>query len=254
MKIATAPAKQFNLSHIRIDENLQGARLASFSKRLLAYSMDWIIIWCCTQFIGLVIPLGLLLLLFKRKLNRTIVKSRRLIKKNAVYLGNKLESSSGVQPVLKRRFTRGVVIYLYILLYLPVFVAFAYIAVLILGYVSPQQYESVTANTAFFLGILTKPITDLTDAMNLISRFFGAFVYFSVFAWKWKGQTPGKRLMKIRIVKLNGTPMTFWNSLERASGYTASAAIIFLGFFQYFWDRNAQTTHDKITETIVIEN
>lgn len=254
MKIATASAKQFDLGHIRIDERLQGTRLASFSRRLLAYSIDWIIIWCCTQFIGLVLPLALLLMLFKRKLNRTIVRSRRLIKKNAIYLGNKLESSSGIQPVLKRRFTKGVVIYLYILLYLPVFIALAYITILVLGFVSPQQYEALTANTASFFGVLTKPITDLTDAAKLISRFFGAFVYFSVFVWKWKGQTPGKRLMKIRIVKLNGTPMTFWNSLERASGYTASAAIVFLGFFQYFWDRNAQTTHDKITETIVIEN
>ena len=63
-------------------------------------------------------------------------------------------------------------------------------------------------------------------------------------------QVPGKT----EVVRLNGQTFTFWGSLERSTGYTASAALLGLGFFQYFWERNCQTTHDKITETIVIEN
>lgn len=254
MKIASPAVKQFDLSHFQIDSKLQGARLASFSRRWLAYSIDWVIIWSCTKFIALLFPLVLVLLLFKKRFSRTLIRSRRLIKIKAVHLGNKLETTSGIEPVLKRRFTRGMVFYLYLLLYLPVFMVFVYIGSLALELFSAEIYQKLSAEAAAIFNVLTRPVTDLSDAMKLISRFFGAFLYFSVFVWKWKGQTPGKRLMKIRIVKLNGTPMTFWNSLERASGYTASAAIVFLGFFQYFWDKNAQTTHDKITETIVIED
>lgn len=48
--------KQFDFTHLRVDEKLQGAKLASFTRRLLAYSLDWIIIVICTQFLFLIIP------------------------------------------------------------------------------------------------------------------------------------------------------------------------------------------------------
>ena len=83
---------------------------------------------------------------------------------------------------------------------------------------------------------------------------FGGFAYFTFFTWKWNGQTPAKRFFRIKTAKLNGKNITFWNSLERASGYVASASLFFMGFLQYFWDKNHQTTHDKITETIVIQD
>jgi hypothetical protein len=59
--------------------------------------------------------------------------------------------------------------------------------------------------------------------------------------------------MGIKAVKLNGTPITLWNSFERFSGYSSSASSFFLGFFQFYWDSNHQTTHDKISETIVVQ-
>lgn len=254
MKFATTAVKQFDLSHIHIDEKLQGARLASFSRRSLAFGIDWVIVWCFTQYILVIIPLIILLLLFKGKFNHTLVKSRRIIKRQVLLFGKKLEENTTIEPELKRRFTRGITFYMYILLYLPVIFIMLYFVGMIFEAFFPDLYQTTVQYTSSFGDYLVRPVTDLTDAMALLSRFLGAFIYFSIFTWKWKGQTPGKRVMKIKVVKLNGTPLSFWNSLERASGYTASAAILFLGFFQYFWDRNAQTTHDKITETIVIEN
>lgn len=253
MKTTTSTAKQFDLSHIRIDEKLQGMRLASFSRRFIAYSIDWIIIWCFTQFLLVIVPLGILFLIVKGRLNRIIGKSRRIIKKQVLYFGRKLEENTTIESELKKRFTRGITLYMYILLYLPIVVIMIYFISMVFETFFPQQYQSTLTYTASFGEYLIRPVTDLTNAIKLLSRFLGAFIYFSLFTWKWKGQTVGKLLMKIKVVKLNGTPLTFWNCLERASGYTASAAILFIGFFQYFWDRNAQTTHDKITETIVIE-
>lgn len=246
-------SNQFDLGHIRINEKLQGAQLASFSKRLLAYSIDWIIILACTEFIWLLLPLVLIFLMMKRKLTTTLIKTRRIIKKRVVIMGQKLEEQDLINAVVKKHFTSWMVIYIYIILYLPIIATVQYIFFISLEYISPEYYELAATRAGSVFHLLARPVFDLADSLNLLSRFFGAFLYFSIFTWQWNGQTPAKRLFKISIVKLDGSKLSFWNSLERASGYTASASILFIGFFQYFWDRNSQTTHDKIAETIVVE-
>ncbi|HEX5726850.1 MAG TPA: RDD family protein [Longimicrobiaceae bacterium] len=77
-------------------------------------------------------------------------------------------------------------------------------------------------------------------------------LYFTAFTALWKGQTPAKRLLGIRVVRLNGLPMTLWASFERFGGYAAGLFTGLLGFAQVYWDRNRQAIHDKITETVVI--
>lgn len=39
--------------------------------------------------------------------------------------------------------------------------------------------------------------------------------YFVFFEWIWNGQTPGKRLMKLRVLREDGRPITFWEALAR---------------------------------------
>ncbi len=39
--------------------------------------------------------------------------------------------------------------------------------------------------------------------------------YFIVFEWLWNGQTPGKRLLKLRVIREDGRPITFWEALAR---------------------------------------
>lgn len=39
--------------------------------------------------------------------------------------------------------------------------------------------------------------------------------YFVVFEWLWNGQTPGKRLMKLRVIREDGRPVVFWEALTR---------------------------------------
>src|SRR5919202_3847558 len=34
--------------------------------------------------------------------------------------------------------------------------------------------------------------------------------YFAFFEWAWSGQTPGKRWMKLRVIREDGRPITFW--------------------------------------------
>jgi uncharacterized RDD family membrane protein YckC len=39
--------------------------------------------------------------------------------------------------------------------------------------------------------------------------------YFAVFEWVWNGQTPGKRWLKLRAIREDGRPVTFWEAAAR---------------------------------------
>lgn len=81
-----------------------------------------------------------------------------------------------------------------------------------------------------------------------------AAFYFTMFTALWKGQTPGKKIMKIRVLQLDGTALSVWDSFGRYGGYGAGLATGLLGFAQVFWDPNRQAIHDKISATIVIDD
>ena len=78
--------------------------------------------------------------------------------------------------------------------------------------------------------------------------------YFSLSIYYGNGKTLGKRLMGIRVVSLVHEKISFWHALERALGYGASFLEFGFGFLQYFIDPNRRTVHDRIAETIVIQD
>lgn len=80
-----------------------------------------------------------------------------------------------------------------------------------------------------------------------------AAFYFSIFTAWWKGQTPGKKLMGIKVIKLDNTALNLWESFGRYGGYAAGLATGLMGFMQVFWDPNRQAIQDKISETLVID-
>ena len=79
-------------------------------------------------------------------------------------------------------------------------------------------------------------------------------LYFGLFVWATNGSTPGKRLLRIRIVSLAHTKITLWQAVERALGYGASLLELGSGFFQYFIHPNRCCVHDRIAETIVVKD
>jgi len=81
-----------------------------------------------------------------------------------------------------------------------------------------------------------------------------SYVYFIGFVALWNGRTPGKRLVSIRVVRIDGKPMTLWRSWERFHGYAASLLTGFIGFFQVLWDPSRQCLHDKVAETVVVRD
>ena len=39
--------------------------------------------------------------------------------------------------------------------------------------------------------------------------------YFIIFEWRWNGQTPGKRWLRLRVIREDGRPITFWEAAVR---------------------------------------
>lgn len=77
-------------------------------------------------------------------------------------------------------------------------------------------------------------------------------LYFTAFLVLMKGQTPGKRLLRARVIRLDGRPVGWWVAFERFGGYGASIVTGLLGFAEILWDRNRQGMHDKIARTVVV--
>jgi uncharacterized RDD family membrane protein YckC len=80
----------------------------------------------------------------------------------------------------------------------------------------------------------------------------GALIVLLLVAW-WRGQTVGKKLLKLRVLELNGAPMTVLRCLKRYGGYAAGMATGGIGFAQVLWDPNRQALHDKAAHTAVFD-
>jgi uncharacterized RDD family membrane protein YckC len=52
-------------------------------------------------------------------------------------------------------------------------------------------------------------------AVLIIVLFLLVAGYFAVFEWLWNGQTPGKRWLKLRVIREDGRPITFFEAAVR---------------------------------------
>ncbi len=65
------------------------------------------------------------------------------------------------------------------------------------------------------LGPLLEEMPKWTIAILIIVLFMIFAGYFIFFEWLWNGQTPGKRLLKLRVIRDDGRPITIWEALAR---------------------------------------
>ena len=81
-------------------------------------------------------------------------------------------------------------------------------------------------------------------------------VWVLYFAWPYSahGQTPGKKLLGIRVVTLDGSRLNWRTGIVRTFGYSLSALPLGLGYLWAIWDPDKQTWHDKVAGTTVVED
>lgn len=97
------------------------------------------------------------------------------------------------------------------------------------------------------------PTNLLYTVLSLVGSLIG--ILYSIYFIGKKGATPGKRLMKIKVVnkETNEPPGMLKAFLREIVGKFASSIFFFLGYFWAIWDKEKQAWHDKIAGTIVIK-
>jgi uncharacterized RDD family membrane protein YckC len=58
-------------------------------------------------------------------------------------------------------------------------------------------------------------LSSFVRTMAVAITFFVLWIYWTLLEVVWNGQTPGKRLVRIRVVKLDGSPVTVFSSAVR---------------------------------------
>ncbi len=79
-------------------------------------------------------------------------------------------------------------------------------------------------------------------------------VAYSWYFWtRNNGQTPGKQLMGIRVVKTDGSGLNDLEAVIRYIGYYINTFLLFLGWLWAIPDGKNQGLHDKLAGTVVVK-
>ena len=79
--------------------------------------------------------------------------------------------------------------------------------------------------------------------------------YFAFFEWIWNGQTPGKRWLKLRVIREDGRPVTFWEAAVRNLLRTLDmmpAPFYSIGLISVFISSSDQRIGDMVAGTVVV--
>ncbi|MGK7345483.1 MAG: RDD family protein [Candidatus Nitrospinota bacterium M3_3B_026] len=101
------------------------------------------------------------------------------------------------------------------------------------------------------------PVSDMESAARMFWMVYGFYTaasagYFTILIGGG-GQTAGKRLLNIKVVRLDGSGVSYGRAFVRMIGYYISAIFIYIGFLIALIDPRSQTLHDKIAQTVVVE-
>ncbi len=122
--------------------------------------------------------------------------------------------------------------------------------------------------TLFVLGLFVAQVNDVFRDLQLsrsvelwllallvLVSFLIYFGYFAIFETVWNGQTPGKRWLRLRVIRIDGRPVGFFEALVRnvlrtvdflPSGYA-------LGVMSIMLHREARRLGDLVAGTVVVK-
>lgn len=92
-------------------------------------------------------------------------------------------------------------------------------------------------------------------AVTILLVFLTFAGYFAFFEWLWSGQTPGKRWMKLRVIREDGRPITFWEASVRNLIRTLDmmpAPFYSIGLICVFVNSRDQRVGDMVAGTVVV--
>ncbi len=102
------------------------------------------------------------------------------------------------------------------------------------------------------------PVSDpfLRDTLYWQQLLITAIVYlpYHIGFWLWRGQTPGKMVLNLKIVRSDGNRLDLLRAVVRYAGWFATG--FFLFSILYLWiafDGRKQGIHDKLAGTCVVK-
>ena len=101
---------------------------------------------------------------------------------------------------------------------------------------------------------LTRLSSNALKTLLILLIFGFQWCYFNLFEWIWNGQTPGKRLLHLRVIKVDGSPVSgidvLLRNLSRPIDTLGPMGLI--GLLMIFVSRKAQRLGDMMARTLVI--
>lgn len=97
-----------------------------------------------------------------------------------------------------------------------------------------------------------------TVAITILALFLIFAGYFILFEWLWNGQTPGKKLLKLRVIREDGRPITLWEAIARNLLRIGDAVpgfivpVYSIGLITIFLSNRDQRLGDIFAGTVVI--
>ena len=92
-------------------------------------------------------------------------------------------------------------------------------------------------------------------AVLIVILFLIVSGYFAFFEWLWSGQTPGKRWLKLRVIREDGRPITFWEASVRnllRSFDMMPVPFYSIGLISVFSTSKDQRVGDLVAGTVVV--
>jgi len=90
--------------------------------------------------------------------------------------------------------------------------------------------------------------TSMVAALNMILN-----LSYNIGFLHWRGQTPGKMALNIKVVTPEGAALSWGKAIARPFAEILSGCVCAVGYLIAFWDPEKRTLHDRIVGTRVIK-
>jgi uncharacterized RDD family membrane protein YckC len=133
-----------------------------------------------------------------------------------------------------------------------------YVTIFIVAYIFLAASGVGSISDEGALGQIVSEMPKWTVAILIVIVFLLFSGYFIFFEWIMNGQTPGKRLMKLRVIREDGRPITLWEAIARnllrifdaVPGFVIP--IYSIGLISIFTNNRDQRIGDLFAGTVVI--
>lgn len=113
--------------------------------------------------------------------------------------------------------------------------------------------QGMLGGMLFLAGMFNGSADDSLAILVQIFTYLLSFVYYIFFAG-YCGQTPGKMAVRIKIIRCDGSPLTYPRAAYRELPAKFIAGIILcIGYLMVAFDEQKQGLHDRMADTYVIK-